>query len=167
MREGGPGMKTKQNSKQKQCSGLAMSALFLDCTSGPYFPSFLHTRNEINTLDFEFWEIVPWAKSTGNAYSHGIYQNFNILVLLTFLHTAKYFPYCVLARQELSSPLNRSRSQEILRNFPKFQLGLLCDFQTHTLYKVQLLQSSVAFLSLWLSDMYPRWPSIIYWLFSK
>lgn len=39
-------------------------------------------------------EIYPlWARSTGNACSSGINWMFNVLVSLTFLHTAEYLTY--------------------------------------------------------------------------
>lgn len=39
-------------------------------------------------------EIYPlWARSTGNACSSGINWIFNVLVSLTFLHTAEYLTY--------------------------------------------------------------------------
>lgn len=39
-------------------------------------------------------EIYPlWARSTGNACSAGINWIFNVLVSLTFLHTAEYLTY--------------------------------------------------------------------------
>ena len=47
------------------------------------------------------------------------------------------------ARQELLSPLDRSgnQGQENLRNCPRVQLGLLCDFQTHILYTAMVSSS--------------------------
>lgn len=39
-------------------------------------------------------EIYPlWARSTGNACSSGVNWVFNVLVSLTFLHTAEYLTY--------------------------------------------------------------------------
>lgn len=39
-------------------------------------------------------EIYPlWARSTGNACSSGVNWIFNVLVSLTFLHTAEYLTY--------------------------------------------------------------------------
>lgn len=39
-------------------------------------------------------EIYPlWARSTGNACSAGINWIFNVLISLTFLHTAEYLTY--------------------------------------------------------------------------
>lgn len=129
----------KQNQIPNGSSILSLQHLpypiLLDYTSGPFcIPCFFTSgRRPIPwAINSEIYSL--WTRNAGNACSSVINWIFNIQVSLTFLHTADYLTYCVRQGRNQCLYQNRSGNQdeEKLRNCPRVQLGLFCDFHTHT-----------------------------------